>query len=176
MSLSGNVQIDRGFLEIQSRRFTIEQANASFDPSQAPSNPTLSATAVYDAPDGTLIYAEFMGTVEKGKLLLRSDPALTQTEILSLVVFGTREGGDASKGSAAAGTVATAASVGGGVATQGINKALAEVSPVEITTRVNTSDSQDPRPEVAVAITNKVSATVWYRLGLPLPGKTRIGR
>ena len=123
---------------------------------------------MYEASDATLVYADFTGTAEKGKLRLYSEPALTQAEILSLVVFGTREGADPSHGGSVAGT---AASVGGGVATQGINKAISEITPLEITTRVDTSDSQDPRPEVAVAISRKVSATVLYRLGLPLPGQ-----
>lgn len=171
LSVSGGVQVDRGFLEIQGRRFSIERATASFDPARPPGDPTILATAVYEAPDATLVYADFAGTASKGKLQLHSDPALTQPEILSLVVFGTREGGDASKGNSSAGAAGTAAGLGGGLATQGLNKALADITPVEITTRVDTSDSQDPRPEVAVAITNDVSATVWYRLGVPLPGQ-----
>ena len=71
----------------RSARFTIESATASFDPSRPPSNPTVTATATYLAPDATRVFADFAGTAEKGKLRLRSEPPLTQTEILSLVIY-----------------------------------------------------------------------------------------
>ncbi len=169
-AVSGAVQANRGFVEIRGKRFAIEHATASFDPAGAPGDPTITATAAYDAPDATRIFANYTGTAEAGKLRLYSEPALAQTEILSLIVFGTREGGDASRGNSS-GAVGTAASVGGGVATQGLNKALSEITPVDITTRVDTSDSQDPRPGVAVAISSKLSASVSYRLGVPVPGQ-----
>ena len=171
LEVSGSVQVDRGFVEIQGRRFGIEHAMASFDPTRPPDDPTVTATAVYEAPDATRIFADYTGTVETGKLRLYSDPALEQTEILSLIAFGTRERAEGSRGSSAAGAVGTAASAGGGIAAQGLNKILSNVTPVEITTRVDTSDSQDPRPEVAVAITDNVSASVGYRVGLPMPGQ-----
>jgi translocation and assembly module TamB len=171
LEVSGAVQVDRGFVEIQGRRFGIEHAMASFDPTRPPDDPTVTATAVYDAPDATRIFAEYTGTAETGKLRLHSDPALEQTEILSLIAFGTREGGESSGGSGSAGAVGTAASAGGGIAAQGLNKVLSNITPVDITTRVDTSDAQDPRPEVAVAITDKVSASVGYRVSLPMPGQ-----
>jgi translocation and assembly module TamB len=171
LEVSGAVQVDRGFVEIQGRRFGIEHAMASFDPTRPPEDPTVTATAVYDAPDATRIFADYTGTAETGKLRLYSDPALEQTEILSLIAFGTREGGESSRGSSSAGAVGTAASAGGGIAAQGLNKVLSDITPVDITTRVDTSDAQDPRPEVAVAITDKVSASVGYRVSLPMPGQ-----
>jgi len=171
LEVSGAVQVDRGFVEIQGRRFGIEHAMASFDPTRPPEDPTVTATAVYDAPDATRIFADYTGTAETGKLRLYSDPALEQTEILSLIAFGTREGGESSGGNTGAGAVGTAASAGGGIAAQGLNKVLSNITPVDITTRVDTSDAQDPRPEVAVAITDKVSASVGYRVSLPMPGQ-----
>ena len=170
-AVSGAVQVDRGFVELRGRRFTIEHATASFDPARPAADPTITATAAYDAPDATRIFADYVGTAEEGKLRLHSVPALGQSEILSLIVFGTREGAEDSRGGGAAEAAGTASSVGGGVATQGINKALMDITPIDITTRVDTSDSQAPRPEVAVAISSKVSATVWYRIGLPMPGE-----
>jgi translocation and assembly module TamB len=170
-AVSGAVRVERGFVELRGRRFDIEHATASFDPTRPPADPTVRATAVYDAPDGTRVFADYTGTAETGTLRLHSDPALEQSEILSLIAFGTREREDGSQGSSAAGAAGTAASAGGGVAAQGLNKIFSNITPVEITTRVDTSDSQDPRPEVAVAITDKVSASVGYRLGLPVPGQ-----
>jgi translocation and assembly module TamB len=166
-TVSGAIQVQRGFVELQGRRFEIEQVTATFDPSRPPGDPTVSAKATYEAPDGTIVIAEFLGTAEKGKLELRSEPALSQAEILSLVVFGSREAGAGQS----TGAQAAAAGVGGAVLTQGLNKALSDVSPLEVTTRLDTTDAQDPRPEVGVALSRKVTATVSYRLGIPTPGQ-----
>lgn len=171
-AVSGSVEVERGFVELQGRRFQIEEATATFDPTRPPADPTVSARATYEATDGTIVIAEFLGTAEKGKLALRSEPALSQAEILSLVVFGTRDaaGGQSTGGNGTAAEGA-AASVGGGVLTQGLNRALSDVSPLEVTTRIDTTDAQDPRPEVGVAISRTVTASASYRLGIPTPGQ-----
>lgn len=169
VAVSGLIQVSRGYAEVQGRRFQIERASVSFNPDHAASDPTLSATALYIAPDSTRVYADFIGTASAGKLRLRSEPPLTQAEILSLVVFGQREGvGGGGRGPSGA---SRAAGLGGGVVTQGLNKALSNVTPLEITTRVDTTSGQNPRPEVGVAITKDVSAAVAYRIGLPTPGQ-----
>jgi translocation and assembly module TamB len=170
VAVSGLIQTDRGFVEVQGRRFSVERATVSFDPDRPPSDPTISATALYVAPDTTRIFADFIGTVSTGSLRLRSEPVLTQPEILSLVVFGQRDGVGGSRGQSKSGAN-TAAGIGGGFVTQGLNKALSNVSPVEVTTRIDTTSSQNPRPEVGVAITKDVSAAVSYRIGLPTPGQ-----
>jgi translocation and assembly module TamB len=170
VAVSGLIQTDRGFVEVQGRRFSVERATVSFDPDRPPSDPTISATALYVAPDSTRIFADFIGTVSTGSLRLRSEPVLTQPEILSLVVFGQRDGVGGGRGQSQSGANA-AAGIGGGFVTQGLNKALSNVSPVEVTTRIDTTSSQNPRPEVGVAITKDVSAAVSYRIGLPTPGQ-----
>jgi hypothetical protein len=43
-------------------------------------------------PSGYTVYADYSGTVKAGKLTLHSEPQLTQTEIVSLLLFGTPEG------------------------------------------------------------------------------------
>jgi translocation and assembly module TamB len=172
VGVSGTVNVDRGYVELQGRRFTIDHATASFDPSRAPSDPTVRATATYQAPESTRIIADFSGTASAGKLTLHSDPALSQSELLSLIVFGSKDGAvPARQNTGDPNNAARAAGIGGGVLTQGLNKALSQVSPVDVTTRVDTTDSQNPRPELSVAISRKVSASVSYRLGLASPGQ-----
>ncbi len=171
VAVSGIINADRGWVEVQGRRFSVERATVSFDPDRPPSDPTIAATALYVAPDSTRVFADFIGTVQNGRLKLRSEPALTQSEILSLVVFGQREGATAQSGQKTSGAN-RAASLGGGVVTQGLNKALSDISPVEITTRIDTTSGQNPRPEVGVAVTKDVSAAVSFRTGLPTPGQS----
>lgn len=171
VAVSGIINAERGWVEVQGRRFSVERATVSFDPDRPPSDPTIAATALYVAPDSTRVFADFIGTVANGRLKLRSEPALTQSEILSLVVFGQREGATAQSGQKTSGAN-RAASLGGGVVTQGLNKALSDISPVEITTRIDTTSGQNPRPEVGVAVTKDVSAAVSFRTGLPTPGQS----
>jgi translocation and assembly module TamB len=172
VAVAGLINAERGWVEVQGRRFSVERATVSFDPDRSPSDPTIAATALYVAPDTTRVFADFIGTVANGRLKLRSEPALSQSEILSLVVFGQREGATAGSGAGQkASSTNRAASLGGGVVTQGLNKALSSISPVEITTRIDTTSSQNPRPEVGVAVTKDVSAAVSFRTGLPTPGQ-----
>ena len=53
----------------------------TFAEERPPSNPTVVATARYTAPEGTEVYAEFVGPVETGTLSLRSEPPLRVTEM-----------------------------------------------------------------------------------------------
>ena len=131
------------------------------------------ATAAYDSPDGTRVYADFVGPVKTGKLTLRSEPQLSQNEILALLLFGTADGtfGQAAPEGQQGNDVTQAASLAGGVVTQGLNKAISGVSGVDVQTKVDTQDSGDPRPEVEVALSRDVSATVVYNLGVPPPGQ-----
>lgn len=105
----------------------------------------------------------------------RSEPeTLSQDAILSLIVFGDENGSVGSSPSATSADnedVNKAAGVAGGLVTQGINKAIAGVTDVDITTRVDTSEAQNPRPELAVLIAKDVSATIAHNLGLPPAGQ-----
>ncbi len=64
-----------------------------------------------------------------------------------------------------------AASVAGGVVTEGLNKAISGVTGgLEVQTSVDTQQPGNPRPEVEVALSRRVSASVLYSLGVPPPG------
>jgi autotransporter translocation and assembly factor TamB len=102
---------------------------------------------------------------------LRSEPALSDNEILALLLFGSPEGMLGSGRAGDGGKAAAATSLGGGVATQGLNKALSGLTDADVSTRIDTSDSTGPRPEVAVQVSARVTAAVGYKVADPAPGK-----
>lgn len=170
--VTGRINLDRGKLELQGKLFTIDRGTVSFVGGD-PSNPMVTATAYWDAPDQTRVYADFSGYVTSGKLNLHSEPGLTQDEILALILFGTPDGsfGAQPPPGQEESTGAKAAGMAGGVVTEGLNKAISGITTVDITTRVDTSKADSPRPELAVQISKKVSASLGYKLGVPAPGE-----
>lgn len=162
--VTGAVRLVRGKLELQGRVFTIERGVVTFT-GPDPENPQVVATAYWDAPDGTRVFADFSGNVTEGKLDLRSEPALSQDQIVSLIAFGSADGGVGASGA----TAGAGASVAGGILTQGVNDILAGITP-DVTTRVDTSESGNPKPEVAIQISSRVSARLGYAVGAPSLG------
>jgi translocation and assembly module TamB len=169
--ISGAVEVPHGYVELQGKRFNVERALVTFT-GQPPDDPVVTATAAYDSPDGTKIYADFVGPVKTGKLTLRSVPRLSQNAILALLLFGAPDGtfGQAAPPGQEGTTATQAASLAGGVVTEGLNKAIAGVAP-DVRTTVNTEQSGNPRPEVQVALSRTVTATLIYNLGVPPPGQ-----
>ena len=131
------------------------------------------ATAHWDAPDGTRVYADFSGRVTSGKLSLRSEPSLTQDQILALLLFGSPDGsfGAAAPPGQQESTGVMAAGMAGGVATQGLNKAISGITSVDITTRVDTSDANSPNPELAVQILEERLRPRGLQARCPPPGQ-----
>lgn len=169
--MRGGIRITRGRLELQGKQFTIDRGEVNFVGDE-PSDPIVFATAFWDAPDGTRVFADFSGKVSAGKLALRSEPSLTQQEILSLILFGSTTGsfGSSPPPGREESTGVKAVGMAGGVVTEGVNKAISGITTADISTRVDTSDAASPRPELAVQISKKVSASVGYKLGVPAPG------
>jgi len=169
--VGGQIRLGGGHVELQGKLFTIDRGSINFVGDDA-SDPLVVASAHWDAADKTRVFAEFTGKVSEGKLTLRSDPPLSEDEILSLILFGSTDGGvgaTAPPGQEAS-TAAQGAGLAGGVVTQGVNKIISGVTSADITTRVDSSEANSPRPEVAVQITKAVSARLGYKLGVPTPG------
>jgi translocation and assembly module TamB len=163
--LSGQIRLRSGFLYVQGKKFEIESGTITFE--GEPDNPNVVVTAGWTAPEGTRVYADFVGPLKTGKVTLRSEPAHTKSEILSLILFGSADGG----GAGASPTPATAGvGVAGGAVTQGLNRALDDLTGVEITTRIDTSESNNPRPELEVRVARDVSVAVSHVIGVPPPG------
>ncbi|MFT3776185.1 MAG: translocation/assembly module TamB domain-containing protein [Minicystis sp.] len=170
--MGGQIRLTRGRIELQGKQFSIDRGTVSF-PGGDPSNPMILATAFWDAPDGTRVFAEYSGRVSAGKLDLRSEPSLTQDEILALILFGSPDGsfGAEPPSGQETSTGTKVAGMAGGVVTQGLNKAISGITSADITTRVDTSAAGNPRPELAVQLSKSVSARIGYNLGVPAPGQ-----
>jgi translocation and assembly module TamB len=163
--VTGQIDVKGGTLDVSGKEFHIERGTVTFT-GGAPSDPTVSAEARWDAPAGYAVYATFTGTAKKGKLTLRSEPPLSQDEIYNLILFGTPEG---SVSSGSGDTATTAVGAVGGTATKGINRALSDFTHLDIQARIDTSTGES-RPEVLVPVNKRLSARVTYAVGEPPPG------
>jgi translocation and assembly module TamB len=167
--MSGQIRLTRGMLEVQGRRFKIEKGTVTFV-GDDPGNPQIIVTAGWDAPDGTRVYADFVGPLKTGQVRLRSEPSRPQNEIVALIMFGTAEGSSATPyptqqpdGTTRAGAVA------GGFAAEGLNKGLNQLTGLDVATKIDTSKG-NPRPEIEIQIARDIAIQVAYVLGTPSPG------
>jgi translocation and assembly module TamB len=170
--VSGEIRLVRGKLELQGKQFTVDHGVVSFVGDE-PSDPEIVATAFWDGPDGTRVLADYTGRVSSGRLSLRSEPELSQDQILALILFGSPNGsfGAEPPPGREESAQAKAASMAGGLVTQGLNKAISGITGADITTRVDTSSANDPQPEIAMQLSKSVSARIGYKLGVPAPGE-----
>ncbi|HEY5958646.1 MAG TPA: translocation/assembly module TamB domain-containing protein, partial [Polyangiaceae bacterium] len=194
--IDGRVELKTGKLDVSGKEFHIERGVVTFDEGEA-SNPTITATARWDSPVGYVVYADYSGTVKDGKLKLHAEPNLTEDEILSLLLFGSPEGSIASSGSAGttgalgsnsgssgstpggnrsggssgSGSAGAAVSIAGGTATKGLNRAISDVTNLDVSTRIDTSTGSS-RPELVVQLTPRLTTRVTRALGEPTPGQS----
>ena len=166
--VTGQIQVPSGTLDLQGKKFSIEKGTVTFE-GDDPANPVVVATASWTAKDRTRVFADFVGPVKTGKVTLRAEPARSQSEILQLVVFGSADGFNAPPGRGTkpgAGTQA-ATTVAGGALTQGLDSALDGLTGIETQTRIDTTSSNNPRPELEVVVSRDVSLRFAYVLGTP---------
>lgn len=170
--VTGRIELRGGKLDVSGKRFEIERGVISFEGNDA-SNPTITATARWDSPAEYTVYAEYSGTVENGKLRLRSEPSLSQDEILSLLLFGSPGGSMASSagGSDSSAGAGAAVSVAGGTATKGLNRAISDVTSIDVSTRIDTSTGS-ARPELVVQLTPRLTTRITRAIGEPSPGQS----
>jgi translocation and assembly module TamB len=168
--MSGQIRLTRGFLEVQGKRFQIERGTVTFV-GDDPGNPQITVTAGWTAPDGTRVYADFVGPLKTGKVKLHSEPPRPQNEMLALIMFGTAEGSSATpyptqqpSGATQAGTVV------GGFATEGLSKGLDSLTGLEVSTKIDTTNSANPKPEIEVQIARDIAIQLGYVIGTPPPG------
>jgi translocation and assembly module TamB len=167
----GQIRVVTGILEVEGKRFQIERGLITFVGD--PSNPEVVVTAGWTAPEGTRVYADFVGPLQTGKVTLRAEPVRTRSEILSLILFGTTDGqavpvNSSQQGSDSSGAGSSAAlGLGGGIATQGLNRALDDLTGLDVTTRIDTTDGSNPRPEVEVQIAQDIALSIAHVLGAP---------
>lgn len=161
---------------MEGKTFQIDNGTVTFV--DDPTNPQIVLTASWASPDGTTVFADFVGPLKTGKVTLRSEPALGQNEILALLLYGTTDQ-QASSGSGTAGSqqLGAAGGVAGNAASEKMNRALGGVNQAldsiglsgGISTKLDTSQTT-PRPEVEVQIARDISLQVAWVLGVPPPG------
>lgn len=161
--MSGQVELRSGTVDLQGKVFKVESGTITFQPEDL-SNPIVVATASWDPGDGTRVFADFVGPVKHGKLTLRSEPSMPPNEILALVMFGSSSGMNRSNSGSAGGA---AIGAGGGLATQGLTEALDDLAGIQATARIDTSQANNPRPEIEVQVSPTVSVQVAHVLGNP---------
>jgi translocation and assembly module TamB len=168
MTMNGIIELQGGKLDVSGKQFEVESGSVTF--AGDPGNPTIVATASWDSGDADKhrVYATFSGTAKKGKLDLRAEPPLTQDEVLSLLLTGSSDG-SLGGGSTGANSAATAVGAVGGAATQGLNRALSNISNLDVSTRVDTSTGS-ARPELVLQLSPRVAAQITRALGEPPPG------
>lgn len=167
--LTGQISAVSGWLDVQGKKFEIERGTVTFE-GATPPNPIVVATAGWTAADGTRVYADFVGPLETGRLVLRSEPARPKNEILALVLFGSADGVNPAPpavGSQTDGTAKAAVSLGGGLAAQGLTEALDDLTGIQATARIDTTRASNPRPEVEFQLSPKVSIAFAHVLGTP---------
>ncbi|MCL2779378.1 MAG: translocation/assembly module TamB [Polyangiaceae bacterium] len=127
LAMTGSFNLKtNGTIDVQGRRFIVDHGTITFTPGAAPDNPQVVAAAYWDAPDRTRVWVEFAGPIKTGKLKLRSEPAYSRNEILSLLLFG-RPDPDAATGGERQSSAEQATAMGASVASAGLNQALGEL-------------------------------------------------
>jgi translocation and assembly module TamB len=167
---AGQVRLLNGTIDVQGKAFDIESGTVTFQGD--PSDPQVVVTASWTASDGTKVYAEMRGTLKNPRVTLRSEPTLSQNEIISLLVYGSADAANpGSSSTSASGNQQTSAAAGvaGGAATQPLNRALENLGLGGVSTRVDTS-STTPRADVEVQIARDISLQIAQVMGAPPPG------
>jgi translocation and assembly module TamB len=167
-AVTGQVHLKGGTLDVREKSFEIESGTVTF--LGDPSNPEVRVTASWTAEDGTRVYADFIGPLKSGKVILRSEPPRPQNEILALILFGNANGlepATAAGGGQTDSTTKAGAAVSG-FATAGLTQGLNKLTGLEITAKIDTSGA-NARPEVAIQIAKDISLQLAVVLGaLPL--------
>jgi translocation and assembly module TamB len=104
-------------------------------------------------------------------VVLRSEPQRSQNEILALLVTGHAGSDVGAPPEEQAGAGGAAASVAANVFTTGLNQVLTGVTNLGIQTKIDTSQAQNPRPEIEVQVSRDVYIAIAYNVGLPPPGE-----
>lgn len=167
--LGGQIRVKKGWVDIQGKKFEIEKGIVTFT-GESPPNPVVVLTAAWTAQDNTRVYADFVGPVKTGKVNLRSEPPRPKNEILAIILFGSADGANptpARQGKASDGTAKAAVGLGGGMAAQGLNEALEDLGGIEANVRIDTTNSNNPRPEVELQIAPKIAVRFAHVIGTP---------
>lgn len=165
VSVTGQIDLRSGTITVQGRRFVVDQGTITFAEGEAADDPTVIATAHWDAPDRTRVVVEFSGPLKTGKLTLRSEPPFSKNEILSILLFGRPDPNAGSGGHTTEGQQATA--LGAGFGSSGLNKALGELSE-DLDVQTDTTSGSRTRTALGYQLRRNLRVQVAYA-GPPTP-------
>ena len=171
-TLEGRLDLRGGKLDVSGKTFEIERGAVVFNGGD-PANPSINARARWDSPAEYSVYAEYAGTVNDGKLTLRSEPALSSDRVVNLLMFGSPDGAFGASGPQSQGSQSTSAAVGfaGDTAVKGLNKAVSGITNLDVSARLDTSTGT-ARPELDVQLTPRVTARMTRAIGEPAVGQS----
>lgn len=180
---SGDVRVVSGSIEQVNRKFVVDQGSVQFQGEVG--NPYINATAHWDAPDGSRLFVDYVGTlkpISRTKLQLRSNPPRSQQEILAMLLFGSETGGEAVAGTTGAsqgvGTAVgqTAADLGGELAAQQLNALLGSFVPLKgLSTRLGASEAGGLKGSLVYRVGDTVTALATYEGAAPGGGASSAG-
>ena len=170
-TVTGQIRLRGGVLTVQGKSFDIQPGSVVTFGGD-PSNPDVRVTAMWVAPDGTRVFADYAGPLKTGKVTLRSNPALAggQPAIFALIVSGTvDESSSTAYGTQSSDAATTAGTAVGGFATGGLTQGIDKLTGLDVTAKIDTSQA-NPRPELQVQIARSISLELAYVIGTPPPG------
>lgn len=156
--VTGAINLAEGRIDIQGRVFDVRPGTITFK-GDSPPNPDVVAEAAWNAPSGHTIIAAYRGSISNGKVILRSEPALSYGEILNVLLFDDPEGASGGgEGSPGAGEVAAT------IASAGLSRSLTSLTDLDIQANIETDAAGSPRPELGVRLTPRLAVQVAYNL------------
>jgi len=164
VSVKGQISLKQGgTIDVQGRKFVVEHGTVTFD-GDDPADPTVVAAAYWDAADRTRVWVEFSGPLKTGKLTLRSEPAYSNNEILSILLFGRPDPNTTSGGGSKATGGSQAGAVGAGFASAGLNQALGELSD-DVDLEQDTTSANRLRTKVGYRLRRNLKVQLGYASG-----------
>jgi translocation and assembly module TamB len=163
VKVTGRIELRGGSIEVHGRRFTVDRGSVTFSEGEDPSNPTVVAAAYWDAPDRTRIWVEFAGPLKSGTLTLRSEPAYSKNEILSILLFGRPDPNMAAAGQKPT-EAGQATAIGTGFVATDVNRALAELDE-DLQVETDTLSGNRTRTKVGYRVARNLRLQVGYAPG-----------
>ena len=166
IAVTGQIALRQGgTIDVQGRKFVVDHGTVSFAHGNDPSDPIVVAAAYWDAPDRTRIWVEFSGPLKTGKLSLRSEPAFSKNEILSILLFGRADPNQGRAGDARPSDTQAATAVGTGVVSSGLNQALGELDE-DFDLEQDKTGANRTRTKVGYRLRRNLKVQIGYATGL----------
>lgn len=156
LQMGGAIQlVSGGSVNVMGRRFTVERGTVQFVTGD-PTDPAVSATAAWKAPNGVVVRANLEGTAKNPILTWSSDPALPggEAEIISLVLGG-------SSGTNAAGASGLTVAANEAIGQTGVVKGVEFYTTQEASTGEGRIASLNDTTEDSYTASVRISDELW---------------